>query len=159
MELRIGHGIDVHAFGAGRPMIIGGVRIPHEKGLVGHSDADVLLHALIDALLGAAGLPDIGTLFPDTDATWNGISSVQLLKRTWERVAGLGWRVVNLDATVLAEVPKISPFRAQMQDCIASVLQISPACCGIKATTTEKLGFVGRKEGILASCVVLLQRD
>ncbi len=158
MELRIGQGIDIHPFVLGRPLKLGGVQIPHEAGLAGHSDADVLLHALIDALLGAAGLEDIGSLFPDTDATWKGADSALLLEKTWDHIAKQGWKVVNIDASILAEAPKLAPYREAMRGKISKILGIAPNCCGIKATTSEKLGFVGRKEGILASCVVLLQR-
>ena len=158
MELRIGQGIDIHPFAVGRPLVLGGVKIPHESGLAGHSDADALLHALIDALLGAAGLADIGALFPDSDIQWKGADSAVLLRKAWAEVSKLGWRVVNVDATVLAEAPKLAPHREAMKKVITDILGIELSCCGIKATTSEKLGFVGRKEGVLASCVVLLQR-
>lgn len=157
-EFRVGQGIDIHPFAAGRPLVLGGVRIDHAKGLAGHSDADVVLHALIDAILGAAGLSDIGELFPDSDKTWKGADSRKLLELAWRHVSAQGWRVVNIDASVLAEAPRIAPHRQKMKESIASILGIQPAQCGIKATTAEKLGFVGREEGIVASCVVLLTR-
>lgn len=157
-EFRVGQGVDVHPFAADRPLVLGGVRIPHGKGLAGHSDADALLHALIDAILGAAGLSDIGELFPDTDKAWRGADSSRLLELAWKQVSAQGWKVVNVDASVLIEAPRIAPHREKMKQNIAKLLGIEPNCCGIKATTTEKLGFVGREEGILATCVVLLTR-
>jgi 2-C-methyl-D-erythritol 2,4-cyclodiphosphate synthase len=157
-DLRIGHGIDIHPFAADRAFVLGGVTIPHSKGLAGHSDADALLHALIDALLGAAGFADIGELFPDTDKKWKDADSRKLLELAWAKASAQGWQIANIDATVLAQAPKIAPYREQMREKICSVLKIEKSRCGIKATTTEKLGFVGREEGILASCVVLLTR-
>lgn len=157
-ELRIGQGIDVHPFVEGRPLILGGIRIPHARGLEGHSDADVVLHAVIDAVLGAAGLEDIGALFPDTDMQWKGADSSMMLEKAWAGVSALGWRVLNLDITVLAEEPRIAPYRSEMRQKISGLLGIDVGACGLKATTTEQLGFVGRREGILASCVILLQR-
>ncbi len=157
-EFRVGQGIDIHPFAADRPLVLGGVRIPHHRGLAGHSDADVLLHALIDAILGAAGHSDIGELFPDTDKAWKGADSRKLLELAWQKVSSQGWKVVNIDASILAEAPRLAPYRQQMKEAIAAILGIEPGCCGIKATTAEKLGFVGREEGIVASCVVLLTR-
>lgn len=157
-ELRVGQGIDIHPFAKGRDLILGGVKIPHEQGLAGHSDADAVLHAVIDALLGAAGFEDIGALFPDTGTTWKGADSSRLLKLAWERVKKDGWSVVNLDISILLEAPKIAPHRAAMKAKISSLLGIDASRCGIKATTSERMGFVGRGEGIFVSSVVLLER-
>ncbi|GHU07506.1 2-C-methyl-D-erythritol 2,4-cyclodiphosphate synthase [Betaproteobacteria bacterium] len=155
---RIGQGFDVHAFVAGRPLMLGGVRIPHERGLAGHSDADVLLHAITDALLGAAGLGDIGRLFPDTDAQYAGADSRVLLRTAFARVKAAGWAVGNLDATIICQAPKISPHAPAMVDNLAADLGLDPGCVNIKGKTTEKLGFTGREEGIAAQAVVLLVR-
>lgn len=158
MDLRIGQGLDVHQFAEGRPCILGGIEIPHSRGLLGHSDADVLVHALMDAILGAVGQRDIGTLFPDTDEAFKGADSCVLLAKVWEVAQRDGWSLVNADITVLAEAPKIKPHVSAMQVKIGKVLGAAPDRVTIKATTTEKLGFVGRGEGIVASAVVLLQR-
>lgn len=158
-NLRIGHGYDVHRLTEGRELILGGVAIPHEKGLLGHSDADVLLHAVMDAMLGAAALGDIGQLFPDSAAEYRGISSLVLLKNVGERVRKEGCCVVNLDATVLAQAPKLAPFRAQMRSNIAEALEIPVSCVSVKATTEEGLGFTGEKLGIAAHAVVLLEKN
>ena len=158
LELRVGQGIDLHRFASGRALILGGTAVPFEMGLAGHSDADVLTHAVIDALLGAAGMPDIGTLFPDSDARWKGADSMQLLKLAWDRIAALGWRVVNLDASIIAEKPRVAPYIPAMRSRLAGALGIEAPCCGIKATTPEGMGALGRAEGMLASCVVLLKR-
>ena len=155
-SLRVGQGFDVHALVQGRPLIIGGVTIPHTHGLQGHSDADVLLHAVTDALLGAAGLGDIGRHFPDTDPAYKGADSRVLLRAAWSKVQQAGWHVVNLDATVHAQAPKMSPHVAAMAANIAADLGIEPACVNIKAKTNEGLGYLGRKEGIAANVVVLL---
>lgn len=155
--LRVGHGLDVHAFAAGRKLVLGGVEVPSDLGLKGHSDADVVLHALIDAVLGAAGLPDIGQLFPDTDAQWKGASSLNLLKLAWTRVSSAGWQLVNADISILAQKPRLAPFIPEMKRCIAEALSVTEEDIGIKATTTERLGFVGREEGMCASAVVLLE--
>lgn len=157
-ELRIGQGLDIHRLVAGRALILGGIKIPFEMGLEGHSDADVVLHALIDALLGAAGLPDIGQLFPNTDRSWKDADSRKLLALAWERVRAAGWELVNADVTVLAERPKLSPYIPQMKVAISEVLTVAADCINIKATTAERLGFVGREEGMLASAVALLSR-
>ena len=157
-NLRIGHGYDVHRLSAGRRLILGGVEIDHPMGLDGHSDADVLLHAVMDALLGAAALGDIGQLFPDTDETYRGASSVVLLRSVGRLLAGNGWAVVNVDATVLAQAPRLSPFRELMRRNIAAALNIDARCVGVKATTEEGLGFTGAKEGIAAHAVALLER-
>lgn len=155
--MRIGMGFDMHQFVSGRRLIIGGVEIPFEKGLLGHSDADVLTHAVCDALLGAAGLGDIGQHFPDTDSAWAGIASLKLLEHVHEMIAE-DWMIANLDATVMAQAPKIDPYRKAMGLRLAAVLGISPGQINIKATTTEGLGPVGRGEGIAAQCIVLLQK-
>lgn len=153
---RIGHGIDVHRFGEGDHVMLGGVRIPHEHGLIAHSDGDVALHALCDALLGALAMGDIGKHFPDTDAAYHQADSRGLLRQVMTLVRQRGYEVGNCDLTVLAERPKLSPHIADMQIRIAADLGISAECVSIKATTTEKLGFVGRREGIEAHAVVLL---
>ncbi len=154
--MRSGIGYDIHRLVSGLKLVLGGVEIPHEKGLLGHSDADVLLHAVCDALLGAANLGDIGLHFPDTDPAYKGISSMTLLERTFGLLSSEGFSIVNVDATVLAEAPKLSPFRNAMQKNIADVLHISSNDVNIKATTSEGLGAVGRGEGIAALCVVTI---
>ncbi|TCS71558.1 2-C-methyl-D-erythritol 2,4-cyclodiphosphate synthase [Sulfuritortus calidifontis] len=158
MDWRIGHGFDVHAFAAGRKLIIGGVEIPHDKGLAGHSDADVLLHAICDALLGAAGLGDIGRHFPDSDPQYKGIDSRKLLRHVVALVNGRGWRVGNVDATIIAQAPKLAPHIPAMQAHIADDLGVAIEVVNVKATTTEKLGFTGRGEGIAAEAVCLLNK-
>ena len=157
-ELRIGQGIDIHPFEAGRKCILGGIEIASSKGLQGHSDADALVHALIDAILGALGKRDIGTLFPDTDAAYKGADSCVLLQQVWELARGEGWSLTNADITILAEVPKIKPYVAQMIEKLSGILGTGVDRIAVKATTTERLGFIGREEGVLASAVVLLQR-
>src|SRR5690554_4586968 len=151
MNLRVGQGFDVHALVEGRDLIIGGVTIPHTHGLLGHSDADVLLHAVTDAVLGAAGLGDIGRHFPDTDPAYAGADSRVLLRAAFEKVSAAGWRVVNVDATVHAQQPKIGPHAPAMVANVAADLGIAPECVNIKAKTNEGLGYLGRKEGIAAS--------
>jgi 2-C-methyl-D-erythritol 2,4-cyclodiphosphate synthase len=158
MDIRVGYGYDVHALVSGRELWIGGIRLDHELGLLGHSDADVLIHAICDALLGAAGLRDIGHHFPDTDPAYKGIDSKRLLDRTVRLLAEKGWTVGNVDATVAAERPKLNPHIPAMQDCLAAILGITPDAVSIKATTSERLGFVGREEGYAASAVVLIKR-
>ncbi|MDO9220406.1 MAG: 2-C-methyl-D-erythritol 2,4-cyclodiphosphate synthase [Thiobacillus sp.] len=158
-DFRIGHGFDVHAFAANRKLIIGGVDIPHELGLAGHSDADVLLHAICDALLGAAGLGDIGRHFPDTDAEFSGIDSRILLRRVAGQLQQRRWRVGNVDATIIAQAPKMAPHIARMTAHIADDLGLAIDRVNVKATTTEKLGFTGRGEGIAAEAVCLIERD
>jgi 2-C-methyl-D-erythritol 2,4-cyclodiphosphate synthase len=153
---RIGTGFDVHAFAEGRPLIIGGVTIPHEMGLLGHSDADVLLHAVADALLGAMALGDIGSHFPDTDERYRGADSARLLAQVWRKVKEKGYRLGNLDATVIAQRPKLRPYIDEMRGVLARELEADLEQVNIKATTTEKLGFTGREEGIAAQAVVLL---
>ena len=156
--LRIGHGYDVHAFADNRRCIIGGVEIPYEKGLLGHSDADVLLHAISDSLLGAAALGDIGKHFPDTDPEFEGADSIVLLKYVVKLISEKGYKVNNIDATVIAQAPKMAPHIEQMRRNIADALQVDVDCVNVKATTEEKLGFTGRKEGISAHCVCLLEK-
>ena len=158
MDMRIGHGFDVHAFAAGRKLIIGGVEIPHELGLAGHSDADVLLHAICDALLGAAGLGDIGRHFPDSDPRYKGIDSRELLRHVQGLLAGGGWWVGNVDATLIAQAPRMAPHIPAMQAHIAADLEVPTAAINVKATTTERLGFTGRGEGIAAEAVCLINR-
>jgi 2-C-methyl-D-erythritol 2,4-cyclodiphosphate synthase len=154
--MRIGQGIDVHAFTAGRKLVIGGVEIPHHKGLAGHSDADVLLHAIADALLGAMALGDIGRHFPDSDPKWKGADSRALLRHVVALAGNSGYRVSNVDATVIAQAPRLAPYIDAMRANIARDLQCEIDCVSVKATTTERLGFTGRGEGIAADAVVLL---
>jgi len=157
-DIRIGHGFDVHAFAENRKLILGGVDIPHDLGLAGHSDADVLLHAICDALLGAAGMGDIGRHFPDTDAAFAGIDSRILLRRVAEQLKARGWRVGNVDTTIIAQAPKMAPYITRMAAHIADDLGVSIDRVNVKATTTEKLGFTGRGEGIAAEAVCLIER-
>ena len=157
--LRIGHGYDVHRLVEDRDLILGGVEIPHVKGLLGHSDADVLTHAIMDALLGAAGLWDIGHAFPDTDPAYKGISSLLLLERVMEMLHGKGFAVGNIDATILAQKPKLAPHIPQMRENIARIVGIDVGAVNIKATTEEGLGFTGTEQGIAAHAVVLLVAD
>ena len=156
--LRIGHGYDVHAFAENRKCIIGGVDIPCEKGLLGHSDADVLLHAISDSLLGAAALGDIGKHFPDTDEKYKGADSLVLLKHVYGLIDSLGYKVVNIDATIIAQMPKMAPHIDAMRKNIADALAVDVDFINVKATTEEKLGFTGRKEGISAHCVCLIEK-
>ena len=158
-DIRIGHGYDVHRLVPGRRLILGGIDIPHETGLLGHSDADVLLHAISDALLGALALGDIGKHFPDTDPRYAGADSLMLLSRVVAMIHEMGWHVGNVDATVLAQAPKLSPHISAMRENIAGTLGTSTDRVSIKATTEEKLGFTGEKLGIAAHAVVLLLRD
>ncbi|HWP94318.1 MAG TPA: 2-C-methyl-D-erythritol 2,4-cyclodiphosphate synthase [Gammaproteobacteria bacterium] len=155
--MRIGQGFDVHAFGPGDAVTLGGVRIPHERGLIAHSDGDVLLHALADALLGAAALGDIGQHFPDSDPRWRGADSRMLLREVVRLVTARGFGVINVDATVIADAPRLAPHIESMRTNIAADLGIEIARVSVKATTTEKLGFTGRGEGIAAQAVVLLK--
>lgn len=154
--IRIGQGFDVHALVPGRKMIIGGVDIPHDKGLLGHSDADVLLHAITDALIGAAALGDIGRHFPDTDVQWQGADSRKLLRATVGLLQQAGWRVVNVDSTIIAQQPKMATYIPQMIENIAADLMLVSGEVNVKAKTTERLGFTGRGEGIAAEAVVLI---
>ena len=155
--MRIGQGYDVHALTAGRKLVIGGVEIPHHKGLAGHSDADVLLHAICDALLGAAALGDIGAHFPDTDSKYEDVNSRLLLKEVGKKIAAQGYRIVNIDCTIVAEAPRMAPHIARMTGNIATDLGLQPAAVSIKATTTEKLGAIGRGEGIAAQAIALIE--
>ncbi len=157
--MRIGMGYDVHRLVSGRDLILGGIKIPFEKGLLGHSDADVILHALCDALLGAAGLEDIGVHFPDTDPRYQGIDSGELLKKTVAKIREKGFYVVNADCTLFAQAPKIGPYRGAMRERIARLLDIPTDRANIKATTTERLGTIGQGEGMAAMCVVLIESD
>ena len=157
--LRIGHGYDVHAFAEGRRLVLGGVDIPHRWGLAGHSDADVLVHALMDALLGALREGDIGQLFPDTDPAYEGADSLVLLAHVCDLVRERGWRIVDADCTVAAQAPKMAPHRAAMRENMAAAMGVPVECVGVKATTTERLGFVGREEGIAAWAVALLEKE
>lgn len=158
MDYRIGHGFDVHRLVADRKLILCGVEIPAELGLLGHSDADVATHALMDALLGALALGDIGGYFPDTDPRWSGADSLVLLEEVLRLPAFTGWRLVNCDLTIVAQRPRLSPFRDRMRQRLADVFGVAPERISVKATTTEGLGFAGRGEGIAADCTVLLGR-
>lgn len=155
-DIRIGHGYDVHRLVEGRALVMGGVQIPYEKGLLGHSDADVLLHAIMDALLGSLGLGDIGKHFPDSDPRYSGIDSALLAAHTYELICQSGYVVGNIDATVIAQAPKLAPYLPQMKEKIASIYHIAPDRVNIKATTEEKLGFTGSGEGIAAHAVCLV---
>lgn len=157
--MRVGQGFDAHTLVAGRKLVIGGVAIPHKKGLAGHSDADVLIHAVCDALIGAAGLGDIGTHFPDTDPRFKNIDSRKLLYELRQLLRERRWHVVNVDATIIAQAPRMAPHIPAMRANIAADLGVDPECVNIKAKTTEKLGFVGRGEGIAAEAVVLLNDE
>ena len=156
-KMRIGIGYDLHRLVEGRKLILGGVTIPFEKGLLGHSDADVLIHAVCDALLGAAGLGDIGLHFPDNDPNLKDISSMIILSETYKLLKDKGFTVINLDSTIMAEEPKITPFRATIQKNIARTIEIEPECVNVKATTLETLGMVGKGEGIAALCIALIK--
>ena len=158
MSMRIGHGYDVHAFAPGRKCILGGVEVPSELGLLGHSDADVLVHALMDAILGALREGDIGKLFPDDDPAYEGADSIKLLERVAALAAERGFRIVDCDCTVAAQAPKLASYREQMRARMAAAMGVPVDAVGVKATTTERLGFVGRKEGIEAWAVALLER-
>jgi len=155
--MRIGQGYDVHALVEGRKLMIGGVEIPHEKGLAGHSDADVLLHAICDALLGAAALGDIGRHFPDSDPQYSEVDSRELLRATAKKVAAAGYKIVNVDSTIVAQAPRMAPHVARMTGNIAADLGIMPAAVSVKATTTENLGYIGRGEGIAAQAIALIE--
>ncbi|WP_017473693.1 2-C-methyl-D-erythritol 2,4-cyclodiphosphate synthase [Amphibacillus jilinensis] len=157
--MRIGQGFDVHQFTEDRPCIIGGIVIPFNKGLLGHSDADVLLHTIADALLGAIGEGDIGKHFPDTDPTYKDADSTKLLTHVWHLVQAKGYHLVNLDCTVMAQLPKLSPYIDAIRKNIGGILGVTVDQVNVKATTTEKLGFVGREEGIAAQAVVLIEKE
>lgn len=156
MMIRIGQGFDVHEFAEGRPLIIGGVTIPHTKGLIGHSDADVLLHTITDAALGAIGKGDIGHHFPDTDAAFKDADSAVLLQEVWKLVEAEGYTLGNVDCTIMAQQPKMAPHIETIKNRVASLLHADPSQVNVKATTTEKLGFVGREEGIASLAAILL---
>lgn len=158
MTFRVGQGYDVHRFGSGDHIMLCGVTVPHTQGVIAHSDGDVAIHALCDALLGALALGDIGVHFPDTDAAYKNADSSQLLARVYQMIGERGWELVNTDITIIAELPKVLPYRELMRQRLAQVLQVALDAVSIKATTTEKLGFEGRKEGIAAQAVVLLQK-
>lgn len=156
--IRIGQGYDVHQLVEGRPLILGGIEIPHEKGLLGHSDADVLLHTITDAALGAIGAGDLGKHFPDTDVAFKDADSKELLRQVWKLVQDEGYTLGNVDCTVMAQKPKLAPYIEQMREKIALLLETEIENVGVKATTTEKLGFVGREEGMAAQAVILLTK-
>ena len=158
MEFRVGNGYDVHQLAEGLPLVLGGVKIPHTKGCVAHSDGDVLIHAICDAILGALALGDIGQYFPDTSDEFSGIDSRILLSRVAEMIRSRGWDIVNIDGTLLAQKPKIAPYVPQMRQALADVLGLPVDAVSVKATTTERLGFVGREEGVAAEAVCLLKR-
>ena len=158
MDIRIGYGYDVHCLKEGEELWIGGILFPHHKGAVGHSDADVLLHAICDALLGALALKDIGFHFPDDDPSYKGIDSKKLLSETWKKIDGLGWKLGNLDTTICLQTPKLSDSIDSMRKVIATILKVEIDSVSIKATTTEKLGFVGTEDGISAHAVALLKK-
>jgi 2-C-methyl-D-erythritol 2,4-cyclodiphosphate synthase len=158
MDIRIGYGYDVHRLELGEELWLGGILLPHNKGAVGHSDADVLLHAICDALLGALALRDIGFHFPDTDPAYKDIDSKKLLAETWKKIDGLGWKLGNLDTTICLQTPKLSDSIDSMRKVIATILKVEIDRISIKATTTEKLGFVGKEEGISAHAVALLTK-
>jgi 2-C-methyl-D-erythritol 2,4-cyclodiphosphate synthase len=159
MDMRIGHGFDAHRLAGGRPLILGGVRVPFAQGLLGHSDADVLSHAVGDALLGALALGDLGKHFPDTDPAFAGADSLKLLARIFDLVRARGWAVRNVDAVIMTQAPKLAPHAQAMAANIAAALQVPPGDVSVKATTTEGMGFTGRQEGIAASAVVLLFKN
>ncbi len=156
--MRIGHGFDVHKFGGEGPCTLGGVKVPYEQGLIAHSDGDVVLHAVCDALLGSLALGDIGHFYPDNDPQYKNIDSMLLLRDVYKKIVEKGYKVNNLDVTILAQAPKLAPFEMQMRENIANVLEVTIDDVSIKATTTEKLGFVGRKEGIAVEAVVLISK-
>jgi len=156
--MRVGIGVDAHAFAEGRALFLGGVEIAHDRGLAGHSDADVVCHAACDAILGAAGLEDIGHLFPPDDPAYEGASSLALLGEAWERVRARGWELVNLDAVVILEAPRLAPHRDAMRAAVAGALGADPDRVTVRATTTDRLGFTGRGEGVACHAVALLRR-
>ena len=156
--IRIGHGYDVHRLTEGRPLILGGIHIPYERGLLGHSDADVLAHAVMDALLGAAALGDIGGLFPDSDERWRGADSLRLLEQVTALLAENGWEIGNVDATVLAQAPKLAPYIPEMRQKLAAAMRVDASQVSVKATTEEHLGFTGAGEGMACHAVALLSR-
>jgi 2-C-methyl-D-erythritol 2,4-cyclodiphosphate synthase len=158
-EFRAGTGVDAHAFADGVPLVLGGVRIDHPRGLAGHSDGDVLAHALTDAVLGAAGMEDIGALFSSADPELAGADSVELLGRAWARVAAAGWELANADVVLIGEEPRLAPYRDEMRKRLAGALDVEAERVAVRATTTDGLGFTGRKEGLAAQAVALLRRE
>ena len=158
-DLRVGIGVDAHALEPGVPLVLGGVRFDHPTGLAGHSDGDVIAHALIDAVLGAANRGDIGALFPSGEKRWHGASSLDLLTQAYEVVRGDGWRLVNADCVLVGERPRIGPYRAEMAARLAEAMGVDVGCVAVRATTTDHLGFTGREEGLAAQAVALLQRE
>ena len=158
-NLRVGHGYDVHRLKTGRALILGGVNIPYDLGLDGHSDADVLTHAIMDALLGAAAAGDIGKLFPDNDEAFRGISSLELLRRVKQNLEEKNYKIVNVDATIIAQAPKLSPYREEMRENLAKVMEVDVDQVSVKATTEEHLGFTGSGEGIAAHAICLIERN
>jgi 2-C-methyl-D-erythritol 2,4-cyclodiphosphate synthase len=157
-DLRVGIGVDAHAFADGLPLVLGGVLIEHPRGLAGHSDGDVIAHALTDALLGAAGLADIGALFPSDDERWRGADSIDLLARAYADVRAAGFELVNADCVLVGQEPRIAPYREEMRGRLAGALGADPGCMNVRATTTDRLGFTGRGEGLAAEAVALLRR-
>ena len=157
-EVRVGTGIDAHAFAEGVPLVLGGVHIEHPRGLAGHSDGDVLAHALTDALLGAAGMEDIGAVFPSGDPAFVGADSIELLREAWRRVREAGWELVNADVVLIGEEPRLAPHRDEMRARLAGALGVEPERVAVRATTTDGLGFTGRREGLAAQAVALLRR-
>jgi 2-C-methyl-D-erythritol 2,4-cyclodiphosphate synthase len=157
-ERRVGIGVDAHAFADGVPLVLGGVEIPSSRGLAGHSDGDVVAHALLDALLGAAGLDDIGAMFPSGDPQWRGASSLDLLTRAYERVVAAGFELENADVVLVGEEPRLAPHRQEMRERLAGALGVEPERIAVRATTTDRLGFTGRGEGLAAQAVALLRR-
>jgi 2-C-methyl-D-erythritol 2,4-cyclodiphosphate synthase len=157
-DYRVGTGVDAHAFEDGIPLVLGGVRIDHPRGMAGHSDGDVLAHALTDALLGAAGMEDIGALFPSGDPAFAGADSIELLREAWRRVREAGWELANADVVLVGEEPRLAPHRDAMRARLAEALGVEPALVAVRATTTDKLGFTGRGEGLAAQAVALLRR-
>lgn len=158
MDVRVGIGVDAHALVEGVPLVLGGVDIPHSRGLAGHSDGDVIAHALIDAILGAAGLGDIGELFPSEDERWHGVSSLRLLQEAYETVRASGYELVNADCVLVGEQPRLAPIRSAMRERLAGALGVEPDRLAVRATTTDRLGFTGRGEGLAAQAVALLRR-
>jgi len=157
-DLRIGLGVDAHAFADGIPLVVGGVVLDHPRGLAGHSDGDVVAHALTDALLGAAGLGDIGGLFPSEDERWRGADSIDLLEQAYRTVRDAGWEVVNADCVLVGQEPRIAPYRQAMRERLAGALGVAPDVVNVRATTTDRLGFTGRAEGLAAEAIALLRR-
>ena len=157
-DYRVGTGVDAHAFAAGVPLVLGGVRIDHPRGLAGHSDGDVLAHALTDAILGAAGLEDIGALFPSDDPALEGADSIELLREAWQRVRADGWELANADVVLIGQEPRLAPHRSAMRERLADALGVAPDRVAVRATTTDELGFTGRREGLAAQAVALLRR-